>query len=190
MEDGVSNEKTTLPTDESPGWLAADVERRLGDWFGSTEFADDRVRYETEHGIDAVRQQLVWCREAAEVNAYTETLPRQPWADDRREQAAARYWLQRFADEERRTLRRRVWVGARRGRFADPVGAFAELLDRVRASRDGFTAHCPAHQDRSPSLSVTRGNDNRLLVHCHAGCHVEDVLSAVGWRLSDLFPVS
>ncbi len=190
MEDGVSNEKTTLPADESPGWLTADVERRLGDWFGSTEVADDRVRYETEQGIDAVRQRLQWDREAAEFRAYAETLPRQPWADDRREQAAVRYWLQRFADEEQRTPMRRVRVHGRRGRFTDPFEAFAQLFERVHPSRGGFTAQCPAHQDRSPSLSVSRGNDNRLLVHCHAGCHVEDVLSAVGWRLADLFPVS
>jgi hypothetical protein len=30
-------------------------------------------------------------------------------------------------------------------------------------------ARCPAHDDHSPSLSIT-DRDGRLLVHCHAGC--------------------
>ena len=30
-------------------------------------------------------------------------------------------------------------------------------------------ARCPAHDDRTPSLSISDGN-NQLLTHCHAGC--------------------
>ena len=29
---------------------------------------------------------------------------------------------------------------------------------------------CPAHDDRSPSLSVKDGHDGQLLAKCHAGC--------------------
>ncbi len=41
-------------------------------------------------------------------------------------------------------------------------------------------ACCPAHEDRSPSLSLGVGVDGRLLVHCHAGCSYEVVMDAPG----------
>ena len=66
----------------------------------------------------------------------------------------------------------------------------ATLLDRLDGVRQAgpgrWMARCPAHQDRSPSLSV-RETDNRILVHCFGGCEVGDVLEAVSLELSDLF---
>src|SRR3954454_22262543 len=51
--------------------------------------------------------------------------------------------------------------------------ANAELIARAlkgkRVGRD-FVAHCPAHDDRSPSLSIKDSKDGRILVKCHAGC--------------------
>jgi DNA-binding transcriptional ArsR family regulator len=41
--------------------------------------------------------------------------------------------------------------------------------------------HCPAHDDRNPSLSVTE-RDGRTLVHCHAGCPSERVIDALRQR--------
>jgi hypothetical protein len=38
--------------------------------------------------------------------------------------------------------------------------------------------HCPAHDDRQPSLSVAAARD-RVLVRCHAGCAQEAVLAAL-----------
>lgn len=49
-----------------------------------------------------------------------------------------------------------------------------------------WKAKCPAHDDKNPSLSVTE-IDEGVLVHCFAGCHVNDVLSAVGLEPKDLF---
>lgn len=37
---------------------------------------------------------------------------------------------------------------------------------------------CPAHDDRSPSLSIADG-ETKLLVHCFAGCNARDVLAAL-----------
>lgn len=51
-----------------------------------------------------------------------------------------------------------------------------------------YMACCPAHDDRSPSLSIKECDDGRLLIHCFAGCPAVDVLEAVGLSLSDLFP--
>lgn len=47
-------------------------------------------------------------------------------------------------------------------------------------------ARCPAHDDKTPSLSITEADD-RVLLHCHAGCITESVLSAVGLDWPDLY---
>ena len=63
-----------------------------------------------------------------------------------------------------------------------------DRLDGVRAVGPGrWVARCPAHEDKSPSLSV-RETADRLLVHDFAGCQVHDVLVAVGLQPADLFP--
>lgn len=56
-----------------------------------------------------------------------------------------------------------------------------------KATADGLTAKCPAHDDKNPSLSVDSGNDGRVLLHCHAGCPTEAVVAALGLTLRDLF---
>ena len=68
--------------------------------------------------------------------------------------------------------------------------ALERLLARLRdvhATPMGFAARCPAHNDRNPSLSIARGADGRLLLHCWAGCKTADILAALGLRWSDLF---
>ena len=40
-------------------------------------------------------------------------------------------------------------------------------------------ACCPAHDDRSPSLSLADGADGRLLLHCHSGCSFAEVQAAL-----------
>lgn len=46
--------------------------------------------------------------------------------------------------------------------------------------------YCPAHNDKEASLTITKGND-RVLLHCHAGCNTENILQMVGLKMSDLF---
>jgi len=48
------------------------------------------------------------------------------------------------------------------------------------------TAQCPAHDDRNPSLSITR-TEGRVLLHCHGGCPTENVLAAVNLTMADLY---
>jgi hypothetical protein len=57
-----------------------------------------------------------------------------------------------------------------------------------RVSEGKWIARCPAHEDRSPSLSIGIGRDGRVLIHCHAGCEPLDILAAVGLEMADLFP--
>lgn len=54
----------------------------------------------------------------------------------------------------------------------------------------GWTARCPSHDDRRPSLSVAPGSDGRVLMHCHAGCPIDQVLFAIGLTPRDIMPES
>ncbi len=46
---------------------------------------------------------------------------------------------------------------------------------------------CPAHDDQRASLSVGQGTDGRALLYCFAGCKTQDVVKALGLRMSELF---
>lgn len=71
--------------------------------------------------------------------------------------------------------------------ITDAAGILLERLDGVRETRaNQWVARCPAHDDRRPSLSI-KCIDDRVLLHCFAGCAVGDVLSRAGLRLADLF---
>lgn len=64
-----------------------------------------------------------------------------------------------------------------------------DRLDGVRPRTAGaWMARCPAHRDKSPSLSVRECDDGTVLIRCFAGCPTHDVVAAVGLELSDLFP--
>lgn len=66
----------------------------------------------------------------------------------------------------------------------------SELLPRLDAVRERgtgrWTARCPAHEDRTPSLSIAEG-DRGLLIRCWAGCCLEEIVAALGINLRDLF---
>ena len=72
--------------------------------------------------------------------------------------------------------------------MGDPVELLTSRLERVRKTARGYTARCPAHEDRDASLSVAEGRDGRALVKCFAGCEVAAVVHAVGLEVGDLFP--
>lgn len=46
----------------------------------------------------------------------------------------------------------------------------------------GWMARCPAHDDRNPSLSISRGRDGKILVFCHGLCTQEAVVAALRYR--------
>ena len=71
--------------------------------------------------------------------------------------------------------------------MARPIDLFLGLLSGVKKSGVGFMASCPAHDDRSPSLSVKEGNDGRVLLHCFAGCTFYEVIESLGLSPGDLF---
>lgn len=65
----------------------------------------------------------------------------------------------------------------------------ADLAARLHAKQNGagWLARCPAHEDRTPSLSVAEGTDGRVLLRCHAGCTVEAITAALELDVRDLF---
>jgi hypothetical protein len=62
----------------------------------------------------------------------------------------------------------------------------ARLAERTGGTGRGGDWPCPAHDDRNPSLSVTNG-DGKVLLHCHAGCNVVDIVTALDLEVADLF---
>lgn len=68
-----------------------------------------------------------------------------------------------------------------------PLETMLSRLDGARRSGKGWQAKCPAHADRSPSLSILECDDRRVLLKCHAGCTANEIVAAVGLSLSDLF---
>jgi putative DNA primase/helicase len=60
-------------------------------------------------------------------------------------------------------------------------------LPKFRKTSDGqFTASCPAHDDRNPSLSIGIGADGKVLLTCFAGCSTDDIVAALGLTTADL----
>lgn len=61
-------------------------------------------------------------------------------------------------------------------------------LQKVKGRNGSWVACCPAHKDRSPSLTIRETPEGKILLHCFAGCEVADVVGALAMDLTDLFP--
>jgi len=62
-------------------------------------------------------------------------------------------------------------------------------LSKVKRTGNGqYIACCPAHDDKSPSMTIREVDDGRILLHCFGGCDTESILGALGLEFSDLFP--
>lgn len=74
-------------------------------------------------------------------------------------------------------------------RADDPISSILAALPGIKQVGDGqWSARCPAHDDRHASLSVSVGDDGRVLLHCHAGCSPMMVCQSLGLRIGQLFP--
>ena len=49
-----------------------------------------------------------------------------------------------------------------------------------------YKALCPCHNDKKPSLSISKGEEQEIVLHCHAGCNNMDILAAVGLTKDDI----
>jgi hypothetical protein len=62
----------------------------------------------------------------------------------------------------------------------------AKYFPEAKKSGNGWMARCPAHQDKTPSLSISEGREG-ILMNCLAGCAFESVTAARGIEASELF---
>ena len=70
-----------------------------------------------------------------------------------------------------------------------PADRLLSRLEKVRQSGPGrWMAKCPAHKDRTASLSIREADDGRVLINPFCGCDPSDVLAAIGLTFADLFP--
>ena len=71
------------------------------------------------------------------------------------------------------------------------VEQFLEKLNGVRETGDGWAARCPCrNDDDNPSLSVTEGDDGRVLAICHRGspCNFPTICESMGVKIQDTMP--
>jgi len=60
-----------------------------------------------------------------------------------------------------------------------------ERLQGVKRTGSGYIARCPAHDDQRPSLAISKGNDGKVLLYCHAGCKYEDIIKSLNMDVMD-----
>lgn len=67
------------------------------------------------------------------------------------------------------------------------AAALLNLLEGIQERGLGrWSAKCPAHADRSPSLSIREG-ERGVLLRCWAGCSLAEICAALGVKVADLF---
>lgn len=62
------------------------------------------------------------------------------------------------------------------------------LVDRYSKGFSGYDARCPAHDDHRESLSISVGDDGRVLLQCFAGCTIEQIAAGMGIQVRHLHP--
>lgn len=71
----------------------------------------------------------------------------------------------------------------------DALNKILATLEKVKPVGQGrWVARCPAHPDKTPSLSIRLIDGGKILLHCFSGCPVDSVVSAMGMTLADLMP--
>lgn len=70
----------------------------------------------------------------------------------------------------------------------EPLDRVLAALDIKRTKATQYSAHCPAHDDNSPSLSIGVQEDGTVGLRCQAKCKTDNVVAAMGLTMADLFP--
>ena len=63
---------------------------------------------------------------------------------------------------------------------------FHSKLQQVKPTSNGIEALCPAHDDKTASLSARLETDKIILI-CHTGCSFDEIVSALGMEQSQFF---
>ncbi len=71
----------------------------------------------------------------------------------------------------------------------NPIDTVLARLKKVKPQgKAGWKALCPAHNDRTPSLSISETADHTVLLKCWTGCTAVAIVHAIDLELCDLFP--
>lgn len=68
-------------------------------------------------------------------------------------------------------------------------GSFAKRCDGRPLAPGLWLGRCPCHTGDEDSLIIHRGFDNRILLHCKAGCKPDAIVKAAGLSEQDFFGV-
>lgn len=68
-----------------------------------------------------------------------------------------------------------------------PIDLVLSRLKNVRRSGTGWSARCPSHADWNNSLAVSEAEDGNVLMYCHAGCDIKDVVDKIQLEMRQLF---
>ncbi len=69
------------------------------------------------------------------------------------------------------------------------IDALLSRLPKVKQTATGrWISPCPAHDDRTPSLSIRVLSDGQILLKDFGGCETQAVLDALGMTFADLYP--
>jgi hypothetical protein len=72
------------------------------------------------------------------------------------------------------------------------IDGLLSRLEQVKQTSPGkWRAKCPIHQGDSSSnrsLSIREAETGAVLMHCFAGCEINDIVREVQLQMSDLFP--
>lgn len=63
-------------------------------------------------------------------------------------------------------------------------------LKKVSGRANQYNALCPAHEDDQPSLRISIGRDDQVMLKCLRGdpCSITDIVKAINLEMSDLWP--
>ncbi len=67
------------------------------------------------------------------------------------------------------------------------IDDFLSRFNRPKKSGKQHMVKCPAHDDRRASLSVSTGDDGKIILKCFANCTIKEITAAMGLREADLF---
>ncbi len=70
------------------------------------------------------------------------------------------------------------------------MNEFISHFENVKkVGKNQYTARCPVHGDLHNSLSIGYSDEkSHILVYCHAGCEIDEILKSIGLKMSDLYP--
>lgn len=74
--------------------------------------------------------------------------------------------------------------------MAENINTFLQSFNKVKKTgTNQYICQCPSHYDKKASLSVAYNPiDDKIALHCHAGCETADILAEIGKTWSDILP--